>query len=90
MDLEELDEDSSPSSPPTFASSEGNKSTLTIDSRLENDGHFKSFEMEDLDIDADRNQFDLTSEHPREGSFETEELEIQMQDLAKSHTGEQL
>lgn len=90
VDLEELDEDSSPSSPPTFASSEGNKSTLTIDSRLENDGHFKSFEMEDLDIDADRNQFDLTSEHPREGSFETEELEIQMQDLAKSHTGEQL
>ncbi|GAV27728.1 hypothetical protein PMKS-001196 [Pichia membranifaciens] len=90
VDLEELDEDGSPSLPSKSDSNSTNNQKLTIDAELENDRHVKSFEMEDLELDADHEPFDSTLQHPREGSFETEELEIQLQDLTKSHMGERL
>ncbi|ODQ45989.1 hypothetical protein PICMEDRAFT_73467 [Pichia membranifaciens NRRL Y-2026] len=90
VDLEELDEDGSLSLPSKLDSNQTDNQKLVIGGDLENGRRMKSFEMEDLELDTDHEPFDSALQHPREGSFETEELEIQLQDLTKSHMGESL
>ncbi|KAG0688195.1 Cell death protease, partial [Pichia californica] len=89
MDLEELDDDGS-LSPTNNVDNDNNENEIgnnnlqnTSSHNIHDDIHF-SYEMEDLHLDSRQ---DDNLKKPREGSFESEELELQLESLKKPSVG---